>query len=207
MQAAALQHQSGLFGSGDCGMVLEYGAHFALKVGGGKWWLGRATQILRPAGSRGCKVAVREPMELEDAQSKGVVVTGSYFRREMDGTFTHAPKGDSTCTDGAQYSAVSIMALVELKYEETTTAGDHVYKSDDPELVGKLDALAKVGDKEAATAAEKEKEQAKSKKRKTDANGGSVTGAGRAAQEAKKAETTVAGVSRSGRETTRGVVA
>ena len=148
MQAAALQHLSGLFGSGDGVMVLEYGAHFALKVGGGKWWLGRATQILRPAGSRGCKVAVREPMELEDAQSKGVVVTGSYFRREMDGTFTHAPKGDSTCTDGAQYSAVSIMALVELKNEETTTAGDHIYNFDDPELVGKLDALAKVGEEE-----------------------------------------------------------
>ena len=92
-------------------------------------------------------------------------------------------------------------------YEETTTAGDHVYKYDDPELVGKHDALAKVGEKEAATAAEKEKEQAKSKKRKTDASGGSVTGAGRTAQEAKRAETTVAGVSRSGRKTSRGVVA
>ena len=92
MQTAALQHLSGLFGSGDDVMVLEYGTHFALKVGGGKWWLGRATQILRPAGSRGCtKVAVREPVALEDAQSKGVVVTGSCFRREMDGTFTHAP--------------------------------------------------------------------------------------------------------------------
>ena len=38
------------------------------------------------------------------------------------------------------------MALVELKNEETTTAGDHVYKFNDPELVGKLDALAKVGE-------------------------------------------------------------
>jgi len=37
------------------------------------------------------------------------------------------------------------MALVELKNEETTTAGDHIYNFDDPELVGKLDALAKVG--------------------------------------------------------------
>ena len=35
MQAAALQHLSGLFGSGDGAMVLEYGTHFALKVGGG----------------------------------------------------------------------------------------------------------------------------------------------------------------------------
>ena len=98
MQAAALQHLSGLFGSGDGAMVLEYGTHFALKVGGGKWWLGRATQILRPAGSRGCKVAVREPVALEDAQSKGDVVTGSYFRREMDGTFTHAPTPTACCT-------------------------------------------------------------------------------------------------------------
>ena len=40
------------------------------------------------------------------------------------------------------------MALVELKNEETTTAGDHVYKFDDPDLVGKLDALAKVGEEE-----------------------------------------------------------
>ena len=40
------------------------------------------------------------------------------------------------------------MALVELKNEETTTAGDHVYKFNDPELVGKLDALAKVGEEE-----------------------------------------------------------
>ena len=48
MQAAALQHLSGLFGSGDGVMVLEYGTHFALKVGGGKWWLGRATQIPSP---------------------------------------------------------------------------------------------------------------------------------------------------------------
>ena len=90
MQAAALQHLSVLFGSGDGVMVLEY---YPLRSqgGGGKWWLGRATQILRPAGSRGCKVAVRKPVVLEDAQSKGVVVTGSCFRREMDGTFTHAP--------------------------------------------------------------------------------------------------------------------
>jgi hypothetical protein len=91
VQAAALQHLSGLFESGDGAMVLEYGTHFALEVGGGNWWLFRTTQILLPAGSRGCKVAVREPVALEDAQSKGVVVTGSYFRREMDGTFTHAP--------------------------------------------------------------------------------------------------------------------
>ena len=40
------------------------------------------------------------------------------------------------------------MALVELKNEETTTAGDHIYNFDDPELVGKLDALAKVGEEE-----------------------------------------------------------
>ena len=39
------------------------------------------------------------------------------------------------------------MALVELKNEETTTAGDHVYKFNDPELVGKLDALAMSGRK------------------------------------------------------------
>ena len=39
------------------------------------------------------------------------------------------------------------MALVELKNEESTTAGDRVYKFNDPELVGKLDALAKVGRK------------------------------------------------------------
>ena len=98
MQAAALQHLSGLFGSGDGAMVLECGTHFALKVGGGKWWLGQATQILRPAGSRGCKVAVREPVALEDAQSKGVVVTGSYFWYEMDRVFTHAPTPTARCT-------------------------------------------------------------------------------------------------------------
>ena len=40
------------------------------------------------------------------------------------------------------------MALVELKNEETTTAGDHIYNFDDPELVGKLDALAKAGKEE-----------------------------------------------------------
>ena len=40
------------------------------------------------------------------------------------------------------------MALVELKNEETTTAGDHIYNFDDPELVGELDALAKVGEEE-----------------------------------------------------------
>ena len=40
------------------------------------------------------------------------------------------------------------MALVELKNEETTTAGDHVCKFDDPDLVGKLGALAKVGEEE-----------------------------------------------------------
>ena len=40
------------------------------------------------------------------------------------------------------------MALVELKNEETTTAGDHIYNFDDPELVGKLGALARVGEEE-----------------------------------------------------------
>ena len=206
VQAAALQSLRGLHSSGSGELMLEHGADFALKVGGGKWWLGRVNQTLRPVGKRGCKVALAEPVSLNDARSQGVVVTGSYFRRGNGGTsFTHAPTGDDTCTDGAQYSAQAIMSMVRLEYEKTTSDGDHVYQFSDPDLVAKLDALAKVGEGEAATAAEKADKEKQSKKRTASQNGDDEAGAGRAAQKA-KTSSLIPGVSRSGRPTTRGRV-
>ena len=162
--------------------------------------------MLRPAGTRGCKVVLNEPISLEDAQVKGVIVTGSYFRKEAGGLYTHAPKGDQTCTDGAQYKAESIMALVQLSYHETTSAGDHVYKFDDPGLVEGLNELAKVGEKKDATAAEKKEQKKKKQQRSKDNKGDDEEGAGRAALDAKRQATTVASVSRAGRRSTRGVV-
>ena len=95
--------------------------------------------------------------------------------------------------------------MVRLEYEKTTSDGDHVYQFSDPDLVAKLDALAKVGEKEAATAAEKADKEKKSKKRTASQNGDDEAGAGRAAQKA-KTSSLIPGVSRSGRPTTRGRV-
>ena len=202
--AAALQHLRGLHGSSSGVLMLEHGTHFALKVQGG-WWLGRANQVLRPAGTRGFKVAVNEPMSLEDAQAKGVVVTGSYFRKEAGGLFTHAPKGDETCTDGAQYKAESVLALVQLSYMETTDIGDHVYKFENSDLVEELNSAARAGEKATASAADKEKREEKSQKRMLDNTGDDERGAGRGAAEQKKHATTRPGTSRAGRPTARGV--
>ena len=178
--------------------MLEHGTHFALKVKGG-WWLGRANQVLRPVGSRGIKVVAKEPLTLQDAKTKGVHITGSYFRKERDNTFTHAPKGDDTCTDGAQYHASCILSLVQLKYKKTARGSDHVYEFEYPAVVRELDALAKIGEKEAAALIQAEDKKNSKKQKQRDHMGENEDGAGRAAQKQKLKETRVQTTSKAGR--------
>jgi len=137
-------------------------------------------------------------MPLEEAQLKKVKVGGNYFSWDKSSsTLTYL--GTPECTDPAPYSAESILALVELTY-----TGSHAYTFRDEKMPSKLDALLEALGRQ-STPSEVAQRASAATKRAADQNGDNEEGAGRASKKAQQG-TPIAGVSFTGRPTTRGAL-
>lgn len=153
-----------------------------------------------PVGKRSASKLMKdqESMPLEEAQLKKVKVGGNYFSWDKSSsTLTYL--GTPECTDPAPYSAESILALVELTY-----TGSHAYTFRDEKMPSKLDALLEALGRQ-STPSEVAQRASAATKRAADQNGDNEEGAGRASKKAQQG-TLIAGVSFTGRPTTRGAV-
>ena len=179
--------------------ILEAMMLATISSGLGRHWDSRQLAAT-PVGKRSASKLMKdqESMPLEEAQLKKVKVAGNYFSWDKSSsTLTYL--GTPECTDPAPYSAESILALVELTY-----TGSHAYTFRDEKMPSKLDALLEALGRQ-STPSEVAQRASAATKRAADQNGDNEEGAGRASKKAQQG-TLIAGVSFTGRPTTRGAV-
>ena len=156
-------------------------------------WTGRVQKMIRPVGTGKGGALTTTPMSLEDARRQKIRVVGAYYSEDADGRLRY--NGTPECADSAQYSAESIMALVELTYE-----GAGLYRHRDAEMPGKIRDLLTADKGTEPLAASSKGKRARVLK---DQSGGHATRAGQAAEIEKRGDR-IHGTSRSGRSRTRG---